>query len=165
MINLWRNYIKMNKQFKKALPLIICFIIGVALQWFLADFLNLKDFKHYSDTITFLSVLSGFYITAIALLFDSPILGVLYNDQADTTYPSKLHRLKSYFAQSFYINIFTIICFILYPKEIFFPFFKWQYTLYKFQIIIPLLSLNIFCIYRISDILFYMFSLPRNTPK
>ena len=155
----------MNKQFKKTTPLIICFIIGIALQGFLTDCLNLKDFDRYSDTITFLSVLSGFYITAIALLFDSPILGVLYNDQTDTIYPSKLHRLKSHFAQSFYINIFTIICFILYPKEISFSFFKWQYNLYKFQTVLPLLSLNIFCIYRISEILFYIFSLPRNTPK
>lgn len=136
---------------------VVISICATVLNFVLNDLLQLICFENYSEMVTFLSIVTGFYLTTISILFNSKLLKLLYEVRKNKKYQSSLHQLKYYFQSSFYINITSIIILIIFPKELY------LYIVFqKSWLIIPLLSINIFAMIRIANLLFYFFSLPRN---
>lgn len=88
---------------------ILCAII-FSLSFGINYFLKLKSVNMASDILTIISILLGFYISAISTLFGSEIMHEYANVQ-DKKIPSqtKLGTLIKYFKNSVNIAFFTII--------------------------------------------------------
>jgi hypothetical protein len=67
------------------------------------------------NLVTFFSIAFGFYMTCLAILYDSPYLKKLY-DEIDPLKPSqrKIHRLKKYFAISSKSSLASISALLVY---------------------------------------------------
>jgi len=139
----------------------IFLIIIIALSFPLGYFIVPNCYKQYSELITFLSILIGFQITAISILFNSRILNTLY-DNKNKFYGTELHKLKSYFKYSINFELTSIIIMLLLPSFISFHIFNKEFFLSKSILVLPTISGSVYCFLKISNELFRIFVLPRN---
>lgn len=84
-------------------------IILIILSFSFNPFFDLKSIKISNDILTIMSILLGFYITAISTLFGSKIIKE-YGQLRDSniSYQTKLGTLLKYFKSSVYTAFFTI---------------------------------------------------------
>lgn len=120
-----------------------------------------KCYEQFSDLITFLSILIGFQITAISILFNSRIVNVLY-DNKNKSYITELHRLKAYFKYAINYELISVVLLLTFPKEFPLSIFNHQIMFYKSYFVLPIILGSIFCFLKISNEFFRIFILPRN---
>ena len=132
----------------------ISFIIGVVIY----D----DTFENYSDIITFLSIMIGFKITSLSILFNSPLKKTLY-DRKIVIYKTELHRLRDFYRYSLFFEAFSIIILFVVPKNIFcFCFMNFDFVLGRHLFIFPILIGTMFCFYKVCSDLFKIFVYPTN---
>lgn len=91
--------------------IILLFIILFGVSYFMR-FEYDKDF--IANIITFLSILVGFSMTSLSLLFTSNVMKDFYNNiDAEDSSLTKLHRLKNYYKISVLIEISSIAFFLI----------------------------------------------------
>lgn len=127
------------------------------LGWFIVS----PCFKLYSELITFLSILIGFQITSISILFNSRILNVLYSSK-NKVYQTDLHKLKAYFNNSIYFCLLSVVVLLLLPTCFNFTIRGYNIFIPKSILVLPILGGSTFGFIKISNELFRIFLLPRN---
>lgn len=134
--------------------LAISFIIGVIIY----D----NSFDNYSDIITFLSIMIGFKITSLSILFNSPLKKALY-DRKIEIYKTELHRLRDFYRHSLFFEAFSIIVLFVIPKDIFcFCSMNFDIVFGRHLFIFPILIGTMFCFYKVCSDLFEIFVYPTN---
>jgi len=133
---------------------IISFLIGL----FIFD----KNFDGYSDLITFLSIMIGFKISSLAILFNSPLRKDLWNANNVKPYKTELHRIKDYYKHSIVWGIISIILIFTIPKNLNIDLLCNTIHLGKQSIVLPILLGSAYCLYKICKDLFRIFTFPTN---
>lgn len=139
----------------------ICFLIIIGLSFPVGYFIVPNCYKQYSEIITFLSILIGFQITAISILFNSRILNTLY-DNKNKVYGTELHKLKVYFKYSINFELTAIVLMLLLPNFINFCIINKEIYLSKSLLVLPTITGSVYCFLKTSNELFRIFILPRN---
>jgi hypothetical protein len=124
-------------------------------------FIMPKSYNQFSELITFLSILIGFQITALSILFNSRILKILY-DNKNKVYRTELNRLKSYFSYSIYFEIVSIVVLLIMQDNYLFSIKEWEFGIYKSYLVLPIITGSVYCFLKISNDFFRIFVLPRN---
>lgn len=139
----------------------IFFLIIIGLSFPVGYFIVPNCYKQYSELITFLSILIGFQITAISILFNSRILNTLY-DNKNKIYGTELHKLKAYFKYSINFELTAIVLMLLLPNFINFCIINKEIYLSKSLLVLPTITGSVYCFLKTSNELFRIFILPRN---
>ncbi|MCQ2224202.1 MAG: hypothetical protein MJZ14_00570 [Paludibacteraceae bacterium] len=134
------------------------FILLVIISPFASILLFDSDFNMYSDLITFLSILIGFEIASLSILFNSPLKKTLY-DRTIKRYTTELHRLRDFYRFALVVELVDICIIFIIPS--------FSYTIHNIQlgknvIILPVLASSIYCFYKICEDLFQIFVYPTN---
>lgn len=137
--------------------LILLLLISIPIGYFIIP----ESYSQFSELITFLSILIGFQITALSILFNSRILTVLY-DNKNNIYRTELHRLKSYFSYSIYFEIISIVALLILYDSYHFSINEWELSVYKSYFVLPVITGSVYCFLKISNDFFRIFVLPRN---
>lgn len=137
--------------------LILLLLLSILIGYFIIP----KKYNQFSELITFLSILIGFHITALSILFNSRILKVLY-DKKNKLYRTELHRLKSYFSYSIYFEIISIVVLLILHDSYYFSIKELELRFYKSYVVLPIVIGSVYCFLKISNNLFMIFVLPRN---
>ncbi len=122
----------------------------VLISSFIGGFYLFDDtYNEYSNIITFLSIMIGFKITSLSILFNSPLKKLLY-DRKNLIYGTELHRLKDFYKHSLYFEVISItILFLIIP------------TL-KYIFVMPIIAGTIYCFYKTTHELLKIFVYPTN---
>ncbi len=123
------------------LILVISFIVGL----YIFD----GKYNEYSNIITFLSIMVGFKITSLSILFNSPLKKTLY-DRKNIDYDTELHRLKDFYKHSLYFDVFSVAILFLVISD------------WKYLFVLPIIAGSIYCFYRITNELLKIFVYPTN---
>ena len=104
-------------------------------------FYDIGNFQDYSAIVTYLSILTGFFMAAFSSIFSSKVVLSLYTIK-DSENPSITlkHRLKNYFLFSFDFAICSILFMLLFPDTVKLPFVG--YIITKREFVIPILLSN-----------------------
>lgn len=137
--------------------LILLLLVSLPIGYFIIP----ESYGQFSELITFLSILIGFQITALSILFNSRILKVLYDNKNDV-YRTELHRLKSYFSYSIYFEIISIVLLLILQDSYHISFNEWKLSVYKSYLVVPIIAGSVYCFLKISNDFFRIFVLPRN---
>lgn len=140
---------------------LIWFIIIVIISLLASVFLFDNRFDMYSDLITLLSILIGFEITSLSILFNSPLKRTLY-DRKIKKYKTELHRLRDFYRFTLIIELVNICIIFIVPN---FSLEIWNIHLGKNVIILPILASSIYCFYKICGDLFQIFVYPVNDSR
>jgi len=119
------------------------------------------EFKDYSTLISFLSIVFGFLIASLSILYNSRLLNVLY-DAKSKVYRTELHRLKAYFAFSLNFLILVIIVLLIMEEKVTIEIKNYSLDLYKSWLVFPILVNTFYCFSKISRLLFKYFVIKRN---
>lgn len=119
------------------------------------------EFKDYSTLISFLSIVFGFLITSLSILYNSKLLNVLY-DTKSKVYRTELHRLKAYFAFSLNFLILVIVLLLILEEKVTIEIKEYILDLYKSWLILPILVNTFYCFSKISSLLLRYFVIKRN---
>lgn len=125
---------------------LIIFIMLIILSIFVHP--NYND-VFLSNSITFISIVFGFTITSLSILYSSDYAQNLYHqDDSEDSSISKLHRLANYYKTSINSSLFTVLFLLI-------------QTLFDFNFdnifIIPLMGLNVFIFYLIFNLFIKLF--------
>ena len=116
-------------------------------------------FNDYSGLITFLSVITGFEITSLSILFNSPLKKALY-DRKIKLYRTELHRLRDLYRFSIFLSLLYIFIIMLTPD------FNIELcsigNIDKSLLVLPILMTSMYCIIVLCDDLFRIFVYPTN---
>jgi len=123
------------------LILVISFVVGL----YIFD----GKYNEYSNIITFLSIMVGFKITSLSILFNSPLKKTLY-DRKNIDYDTELHRLKDFYKHSLYFDVFSVAILFLVISD------------WKYLFVLPIIAGSIYCFYRITNELLKIFVYPTN---
>jgi hypothetical protein len=123
------------------LILIISFAVGL----YMFD----SNYNEYSNIITFLSIMVGFKITSLSILFNSPLKKTLY-DRKNIDYDTELHRLKDFYKHSLYFDVFSVAILFLVVSD------------WKYLFVLPIIAGSIYCFYRTTNELLKIFVYPTN---
>lgn len=82
----------------------IIFVVSLALSYLVQNVMVLNP----SDTISFISVISGFLLSAIAILYASPMRSVLY-DKKSKYYDSKWEEIIVRYFYTFVANLLYML--------------------------------------------------------
>lgn len=134
---------------------LIILIISTVLGWFIID----CTFNLYSDLVTFLSIVIGFEITSLSIVFNSPLKKKLYDKEVDK-YGSELHRLRDYYKFSIYVGLISVLMIFIIPE--FCVCINNKFEISKFIIVVPILSCSAFCLIKTCNNLFRIFVFPTN---
>lgn len=105
----------------------------------------------YDALIAFLSIITGFTLTAFSSIFSSKIVQKLFNIKDDENPSITLkHRLKNYFLFAFDGSLSSIIFLLIAPTKIYINTPKINFFIYKDFFILPIISFNIFIYYKIT---------------
>jgi amino acid permease len=120
-----------------------------------------ENFNNYSDIITFLSIMIGFQITSLSILFNSPLKKHLY-DIKSSRYKTELHRLKDYYRHALYFEVIAIVIIFVMPLciPVDLPFA--QFFIKKYITVLPIILGTVYCFYKICKDLFRIFTFPTN---
>ena len=72
-------------------------------------------FSEYSEIVTFLSIIIGFEITSLSIIFNTPLKKTLY-DRKNKYYKTELHRLRDFYRFSIYVCLASVVLVILIPE-------------------------------------------------
>ena len=75
-------------------------VISLFISYFLRDYVLLNN----SDTVSFISVITGFLLSAIAILYSSPMRSVLYDKKSDV-YSSKWEEIIVRYFYTFVVSL------------------------------------------------------------
>lgn len=140
----------------------IIFYIIIILSSSISPFIFDKSFNRYSDVITYLSIMIGFKIASLSILYNSPLRKTLY-DRKITPYGTELHRIKDMFKHSVFFEVYSVmLVFVLLEEIISFSLYNSYVTIGRYLVIFPILTGSIFCFYRIFNELLTVFSYPTN---
>lgn len=119
-------------------------------------------YKNYSDLITFLSIMIGFKITSLSILFNSPLKKTLF-DRKIKKYMTELHRLRDYYRHSLIFEALSIVAIFIFPKQILsFNLCGTTIIIGKYLLVLPVLLGTVFCFYKITYDLLKIFVHPTN---
>ncbi len=142
----------MNSLNKKILIIIVCFINSFMLIFFQNQLYSIELFNKdtIDNIITFLSIIIGFQTSSFAILFNSKIISDLYNefDEVDKTMTKK-HIVKNTFQMSFFYLLSSVIYLVVFSKHFF--------IFVNNIIIINILIVNCFLLYKCNDYLYKIF--------
>ncbi len=111
------------------------------------------DYKNYSDIVTFLSIMIGFKITSLSIIFHSPLKRTLF-DRKIKLYKTELHRLRDFYKFSIYVSSINIVIILLVPDctlEI------CQFSISKSILVLPILISSLYCFIKLCNELFLIF--------
>lgn len=121
-----------------------------------------EKFNGYSDLITFLSIIIGFTITSLSILFNSPLKKAMY-DRRNDVYLTELHRLGAYYKFSLYFEVLSIFTLFIIPDistKIDLKLFS--ITIGKFSLVLPIVVGSIYCFMKVVNDLLKIFVYPTN---
>lgn len=134
--------------------IIISFLVGL----FLFD----SYFDGYSDLITYLSIMIGFKISSLSILFNSPLRKKMWEANKVKPYKTELHRIKDYYKHSIIFEVVSVILIFIIPKSWNSDFLCNFIHLGKQSIVFPILVGSAYCLYKICKDLFRIFTFPTN---
>ena len=138
------------------------FYVLIIIGSIIGCFIFSSDFEGYTDLITFLSIMIGFKITSLSILFNSPLKRVLF-DKKHKLYKTELNRLRDYYSFSINFDIISLmIIFILPNKGFCFSIDENCYHFGKHLITMPILVGTIYCFYKVYNDLLKIFTHPTN---
>ena len=136
---------------------IVFFISSVSGFWVFDD-----QYDSDSDLITFLSIIVGFEITSLSILFNSTLKKTLYNREIKK-YKTELHRLRDFYQFSLNVNVISIILIFIVPKfEFDICICNNTLNIGKHLLVMPILMCTIYCFVRLNRELFKIFVHPTN---
>ena len=122
----------------------------IILSFFIGMYIFDKTYNLYSDIITFLSIMIGFKITSISILYNSPLKKSLY-DRKNNVYETELHRLNGFYKHSLFFEVISVTSlFIITNLD------------YKYLLIFPIVLGTLFCFYKTTSELLKIFVHPTN---
>lgn len=134
--------------------LVISLIVG--FWWF--D----ENYALDSDLITFLSIIIGFEITSLSILFNSPLKKTL-SDRRNKTYKTELHRLSDFYKFSLKVNVIGIFLIFIVPQSgVSICICNNAVNIGKHILVMPILMCSIYCFGRLNCELFKIFVYPTN---
>jgi len=132
-------------------------IISTIGGFFLFD----SDFNGYTDLITYLSIMIGFKITSLSILFSSPLRKKLWEANQVRPYKTELHRIKDYYKHSIIFEVVSVILIFVFP--ICLEVDLWNIIhLGKQSLVLPILTGSAYCLYKTCKDLFRIFTYPTN---
>lgn len=141
----------------KHLFFFICLsVVSIALGIIFGKYINGNEFD---SLVTFLSIIIGFEITSLSILFNNPLKRTLYDRQIKY-YRTELHRLRDLYRFSIYLSLFYIVVIFIVPN--FSCDIKYLGNIDKNVIILPILITSIYCIIVLCKDLFNIFVYPTN---
>lgn len=121
-----------------------------------------EKFNRYSDMITFLSIMIGFKITSLSILFNSPLKKTLY-DRKIEKYETELHRLKDYYKHSLIFEVISVILLFIIPENLITIEIKLNKIIIgRYLIVLPILIGVMYCFYKVFYDLLEIFIHPTN---
>lgn len=140
----------------------ILFWLLIATSIIVGYFIFDKEFKGYSDLITFLSIMIGFKITSLAILFNSPLKKTLF-DRKNVIYNTELHRLKDFYEHSLKFEVISVLLLFIVPEKIHTLNIKSNSSILgRYLLVLPILIGVIFCFYKVYYDLLKIFTHPTN---
>lgn len=136
-----------------------CFLILVFLSGIGGLFIWHDGDFNYSDVVMFLSILVGFEITSLSILFNSPLRKKLWDSQ-NIKYKTELHRIGAYYQHSIGFAVISVITLFVVPSD--FKIDIWKITLGKYSLVPPILGGSAYCLYKVCKDLFRIFTYPTN---
>lgn len=135
------------------------FVLLVLVSTIIGYFFWNNDFGGYSDIVMLLSIIIGFEITSLSIIFNSPLKKTLY-DRKIKYYETELHRLRDFYRFSIYISLASVVLVILIPD------FSYKicdsFIIHKGIIVSPIMSSSVYCFIRLCNDLFKIFVYPTN---
>lgn len=126
------------------------FFICILSSFFFGYFIFNNEYCEYSDLITFLSIMIGFKISSLSILFNSPLKKVLY-DRKIMYYKTELHRLKCLYQHSIYFEVIAVTSlFVTYSSS------------FRHLLVMPIICGTLFCFFFIVSDLLKIFVYPTN---
>lgn len=136
------------------------FLIILVLSFVGGGFFDVGDANRsvvYSDLITFLSIVIGFEVASLSIIFNTPLKMQLY-DRKISYYRTELHRLRDFYRFSIYSSLFYVAFIFILPD---FSLWDWGYwRIGKLMTVIPIIFSSIYCIFRLCQDLFRIFVFP-----
>lgn len=119
-------------------------------------------FNGYSDLITFLSIIIGFTITSLSILFNSPLKKAMY-DRKNPEYLTELHRLGAYYKFSLCFEVLSIFMLFIVPDVSTKINLKYiSVYIGKFLLVLPIVGGSIYCFMKVVNDLLKIFVYPTN---
>ena len=119
-------------------------------------------FDGYSDLITFLSIIIGFTITSLSILFNSPLKKAMY-DRLNPEYLTELHRLGAYYKFSLCFEVISIFILFIFPDvSTTINFKNIAVHVGKFLLVLPIVGGSIYCFMKVVNDLLKIFVYPTN---
>lgn len=138
------------------------FWLIIILSLIISQFIFDKSFNRYSDVVTYLSIMIGFKVASLSILYNSPLRKTLY-DRKIKLYGTELHRIKDMFKHSVFFEVYSVLIVFVLPEEMFFfSFYNYDVSIGRYLVILPILTGSIFCFYKIFNELLTIFSHPTN---
>lgn len=138
---------------------LIKFILLVAASTIIGYFLWNKGFNGYSDIVTLLSIIIGFEIASLSIIFNTPLKKSLY-DREIKHYKTELHRLRDFYRFSIYVSLVSVVLVILIPD--FSLMICSSFIIHKGIIVSPIMCSSVYCFVRLCNDLFKIFVYPTN---
>ena len=135
------------------------FVLLILASTIIGYFLWNKDFKGYSDIVTLLSIIIGFEITSLSIIFNTPLKKTLY-DRKIKYYKTELHRLRDFYRFSIYVSLVSVVLLILVPD--FSLKIYGSFIIHKGTLVSPIMCSSIYCLIRLCNDLFKIFVYPTN---
>ena len=138
------------------------FIVLIIVSGILGTFVFDETFKGYSDLITFLSIIIGFTITSLSILFNSPLKKAMY-DRQNSEYSTELHRLGAYYKFSLCFEVLSIFTLFVIPNiSTKINLIIISVNVGKFSLVLPIIAGSIYCFMKVVNDLLKIFVYPTN---
>lgn len=140
----------------------LIFWIIILFSFFCGYFIFDYSFNRYSDLTTLLSIMIGFKITSLSILFNSPLKKVLY-DRKIKKYETELHRLKCFYQHSLYFEVFSVFLLFIIPKCSYtMVLFNHNICIGRYLLVFPVLTGVMYCFFKVYKDLLVAFVYPTN---
>ena len=138
---------------------LIIYVLLIIVSTIIGYFFWNKEFSGYSDIVTLLSIIIGFEVTSLSIIFNTPLKKTLY-DREIKHYRTELHRLRDYYRFSIYVGLISVVVVILVPNFT----FKISecITIHKGIIVLPIMCSSVYCFMKLCNNLFKIFVYPTN---
>lgn len=136
-------------------------VVVIAISLIMGLFWFNSTFEGYSDLITFLSIMIGFKISSLSILFNSPLRKALRDkDKGCKPYRTELHRIKDYYKSAIAFEVMSVVLMFVYPTC--WQFDWWRIHFGKQSFVLPILVGSTYCLYKVCKDLFRIFTYPTN---
>ena len=138
------------------------FMLLIIVSGIIGTYIFDETFEGYSDLITFLSIVIGFTITSLSILFNSPLKKAMY-DRQNSEYLTELHRLGAYYKFSLCFEVLSIFALFVIPDistKLNLRFLS--VNIGKFSLVLPVVAGAIYCFMKVVNDLLKIFVYPTN---